>query len=131
LRVERQSTTALGIARYLARHTAVAEVRYPWLDGGAEEQLARRQMRGGGGVVTFRLAGGRAAAAAFLDRLRLIAIATSLGGVESVAELPYDLDFEPDASSTEEADRQRGFVRLSVGLEELDDLLGDLSQALA
>ncbi len=131
LRVERQSATALAIAGYLARHTAVAEVRYPWLGGTAEEQLARRQMRGGGGVVTFRLTGGRAAAATFLERLRLIAIATSLGGVESVAELPYDLDFEPDTSSNEEAERQRGYVRLSVGLEELDDLLGDISRALA
>jgi len=130
VRIERQSASALQIARYLAGHLGVAEVRYPWLKGTPDEALGRRQMRGGGGVVTFRLAGGRDLAARFLDRLQLVAIATSLGGVESVAELPYDLDFDSDAPEAE-ADLRRGFVRLSVGLEDLDDLLGDIDRALA
>jgi cystathionine beta-lyase/cystathionine gamma-synthase len=130
VRIERQSASALQIARYLAGHLGVAEVRYPWLEGTPDEALGRRQMRGGGGVVTFRLAGGRDLAARFLDRLQLVAIATSLGGVESVAELPYDLDFDSDAPEAE-ADLRRGFVRLSVGLEDLDDLLGDIDRALA
>jgi cystathionine beta-lyase/cystathionine gamma-synthase len=130
VRVERQCANALAVARFLTRHPAVAEVRYPWLEGTAEEALARRQMRGGGCVVTFRLAGGRVAAARLVERLRLVAIATSLGGVETVAELPYDLDFEPDSWGSDDAELYRGFVRLSVGIEDLADILGDLGQAL-
>lgn len=131
LRVERQSATALAVARYLARHPAVAEVRYPWLDGTREESLARCQMRGGGGVVTFRMVGGRDAAARLLDRLQLVAIATSLGGVETTAELPYDLDFDSDEGDSVGAGEHRGFIRLSVGLEDVEDLLGDIDRALA
>jgi cystathionine beta-lyase/cystathionine gamma-synthase len=63
--------------------------------------------------------------------LNLIAIATSLGGVETVAELPYDLDSDPDTTDVAEANLRRGFVRMSVGLEDLDDLLGDIYRALA
>ncbi len=134
LRVERQSASAFAIAQRLADHAAVAEVRYPWLATTSEAQLARRQMRGGGGVVTFRLVGGRDAAARFVERLQIIRIATSLGGVESVVELPYDLDFKPEDSgavTSEQADLLRGYIRLSVGVEELDDLLRDLDRALA
>ncbi len=133
LRVERQCASALAIAQHLVRHVAVAEVRYPWLEGTDDLDLARRQMRGGGGVVTFRLVGGRDRAAAFIEHLQIIRIATSLGGVESVIELPYDLDFEPAASEAEtsaEAELLRGYIRLSVGVEELDDLLRDLDGAL-
>ncbi len=130
VRVERQCANAIAVARFLAGHPAVAEVRYPWLEGTTDEPLARRQMRGGGGVVTFRLAGGHAAAVRLVERLRLVAIATSLGGVETVAELPYDLDFEPDSWTPDEAERHRGFVRLSVGIEDREDLLRDLGQAL-
>jgi len=130
VRVERQCASALAIARFLAGVDAVAEVRYPWLGDTPEQAVARRQMRGGGGVVTFRLAERRDAAARLLERFQVIRIATSLGGVESVGELPYDLDFQADDAGAGAADRHRGFVRLSLGLEDLEDLLADFHQAL-
>jgi len=131
LRVERQAASALAVATRLRDHRLVAEVRYPFLPGTPEHAIAVRQMSGGGGVVSFEVEGGGAAARRFVDALRLIPIATSLGGVETVAELPYDLDFD---SSETGGDAKRGhvpgMVRLSVGLEDPPKLIADLVQAL-
>jgi cystathionine beta-lyase/cystathionine gamma-synthase len=124
VRVPRQSDTAFALAQFLVTHAAVAEVRYPLLAGDQGLSVAREQMRGGGGVITFRLHGERRVATAFLERLRLITIATSLGGIESVIELPFDLDFVDDKVSVP------AWIRLSVGLEEVEDLRADLQQAL-
>jgi cystathionine beta-lyase/cystathionine gamma-synthase len=128
-RVRTQSDTALVLAGFLANHACVRAVRYPWLAGSPGHEVARRQMRGGGGVVCFEPRGGVAAACRFADALRLIPIATSLGGVETVVELPYDLDFLGDRI---DASRRRipALVRMSVGLEAVEDLLADLDQAL-
>jgi methionine-gamma-lyase len=131
LRVRRQSATALAVATSLRDHGAVAEVRYPFLPGAPDHEIASRQMSAGGGVVSFEVKGGAAAARRFVDALRVIPIATSLGGVETVIELPYDLDFSTGETG---GDAQRGnvpgLVRLSVGLEERAELIADLRQAL-
>lgn len=124
LRIARQSRTAASLARYLAAHPAVADVRYPFLEGFDNEAAARAQMRAGGGMITFRIRAGGDAAARFVERLRHIVLATSLGGVESVVELPYDLDFTPDGGE------RPAWVRFSVGIEEEADLRADLEQAL-
>jgi len=124
LRVARQSRTAASLARYLAAHGAVAEVRYPFLDGFDNAAAARAQMSGGGGMITFRIRAGGDAAAAFVERLKLIVLATSLGGVESVIELPFDLDF------VDPSGQRPAWVRFSVGLEDEADLRADLEQAL-
>jgi cystathionine beta-lyase/cystathionine gamma-synthase len=94
VRVARQSESALAIARFLAAHPEVARVRYPWLESDEGHAVARAQMRAGGGMVSFEPTGGVERARRMLDALRGIPIATSLGGTETIAELPFDLDFD-------------------------------------
>jgi cystathionine beta-lyase/cystathionine gamma-synthase len=130
VRVRRQAETALALAGALAKHPAVASVSYPYLETDPGFAVASRQMRGGGGVVTFVPRGGVDAGRRFADSLRLIPIATSLGGVETIVELPYDLDFgeeNGDGGPSEVA----GAIRMSVGLEDFVDLWADIDQALA
>jgi cystathionine gamma-synthase len=130
VRVRRQAETALALARVLARHPAVEHVSYPYLETDSGHAVASRQMRGGGGVVTFVPRGGAEAGRRFADSLRLIPIATSLGGVETIVELPYDLDFGEGADEGT-ASPYAGAIRMSVGLEDYADLWADIDQALA
>ena len=118
LRIERQSATAQVVAEFLTGR--VLRVWYPTLAGQPGQDVAVRQMRAGGGVVSFEAATG-AEAVRIRDALRLFRNATSLGGVESVADLRRD--HEPDAPE--------GLIRLSIGLEAPQDLMADLEQALA
>jgi cystathionine beta-lyase/cystathionine gamma-synthase len=131
LRVERQSANALALARRLEGHPAVRRVLYPGLPSHPGHAVAARQMSGFGGVVTLELAGGLAAAERFYDRLRLVARAASLGGVESLASLPVHTSHhglpEPDLR---EAGIDPGMVRLSLGVEDAEDILEDVERAL-
>jgi len=129
VRVRRQAETALALARALAKHPAVSSVSYPYLETDPGFAVASRQMRGSGGVVTLIPSGGVDAGRRFADALKLIPIATSLGGVETIVELPYDLDFgeaNGDGGTSEVA----GAIRMSVGLEDFADLWADIDQAL-
>ena len=131
LRVVRQSDSALRIAHWLAAHPAVSAVRYPGLPSDPGHEVAARQMRGGfGGVLSFELAD-QPAAVRVLERLQLITLAESLGAVESLAELPAIMTH---ASMPPEVRARIGvsdsLIRLSVGVEDVDDLIGDLEQAL-
>jgi methionine-gamma-lyase len=129
VRTERVFASAKVLAQLLERSPAVECVHYPLLPSHPDFAVASRQMSAGGGVVSFSLKGGYAAACMMLNSLRLIQIATSLGGVETVIELPNDLDWRgKDDLPAEPADM--GLVRLSVGLEDLGELAADLSQAL-
>lgn len=131
VRVRRQADTALALARALAHHAAVERVAYPYLETDPGYDVASRQMSGGGGgVVTFLPRGGARAARRFADSLRLIPIATSLGGVETIVELPYDLDFG-DGMEQETESPFAGAIRMSVGLEDFADLWADIERALA
>lgn len=124
-RMERHSANALALARALEGHPALAAVLYPGLPSHPGHAVAARQMPGGfGGMLSLRVAGGRAAALAVASRLELFTHATSLGGVESLVEHRASIE-GPDATSPED------LLRLSVGLEHPDDLLADLSRALA
>ena len=130
LRMERHCATALRIARWLSEHRAVQRVWYPGLPSHPDHELARRQMTGFGGMVTFTL-GAKERAFRFWDRLRLVARAASLGGTETLSSLP--ILFSHTGYSPEELARagvDEGMVRLSVGLEDADDLIADLAQAL-
>jgi cystathionine beta-lyase/cystathionine gamma-synthase len=129
VRVRRQAEAALALARKLSTHPGVESVSYPFLETDAGYPIASRQMKGGGGVVSFVVKGGVSTARRFADRLELIPIATSLGGVETIVELPYDLDFG-EGQPGPDAERLGGTIRMSVGLEDVDDLWADLSQAL-
>ncbi len=125
LRVARQSETAHTLAQRLGKHPRVERVHYPGLGNDAEAAVARRQMVAGGGVVSFMVRGGIGVARSMLDRLHHIPIATSLGGVETVIELPFDLDFEAAEGAEVPA-----LVRLAVGLESAEALWEDLGAAL-
>ncbi len=133
VRVRRQSENALALARRLREDQSVERVEYPWLESSQGYPIASRQMRGGGGVLTFTLKGGIEAAHRFADALRIIATATSLGGVESLIEIPADLDFSEEELGHAAADAgiSPGVVRLSVGIEDLDDLIADVERGLA
>ncbi len=128
LRMERHGANALQIARMLVDHPAVAEVIYPGLDSHPQYELARRQMRHGGGMISFILHGGEAAARLVARESRLFTLAESLGGVESLIELPAPMTHASVADSPLAVDP--GLVRISVGIEHVEDLISDLKQVL-
>ncbi len=130
LRMDRHCENALAVARFLRGHPAVAHVRYPGLAEDPGHALAARQMGGRfGGMVSCVLAGGEAAAASLVARTRLFTLGESLGGVESLIGYPARMSHASVAGTALAADP--GLVRLSVGIEDLDDLVADLAQALA
>jgi cystathionine beta-lyase/cystathionine gamma-synthase len=131
LRVERQSNNAMELARTLEQNKAVVRVHYPGLASHPGNAVAARQMRMFGGMVSFEVAG-EAAALRTLERLKLFALAESLGAVESLAEHPARMTH----ASMPLSERQRagvgdGLIRLSVGVEDVADLITDLESALA
>ena len=131
VRVARQSETALRVARFLEKHPKVARVHYPGLKSHRDHALARRQMRGFGSMLAFDLKGGLPAARKFCDRVKLFLLAASLGGVESLVILPiYGSHFRMNKDELQRAGVQPGTVRVSIGLEDPQDLIEDLQQAL-
>jgi cystathionine gamma-synthase len=131
LRMERQNQSAAKIAAFLERHRAVRRVYYPGLASHPHHAVAARLLRGCGGVVTFRLHANLKGAEKFLDRLRVFRIAPSLGGVESLAELVATMSFwDHTRAQRKELDIPDDLVRLSVGIEDSDDLVADLERAL-
>jgi len=132
VRIERQCQNAMAVARFLERHPKVARVHYPGLKSHPDHALARKQMKDFGSMLAFDLKGGLAAARRFCDRVQLFLLAASLGGVESLVVLPvYSSHYRMTAKELETAGVTPGTVRVSVGLEDVDDLIGDLKQALA
>jgi cystathionine gamma-lyase len=132
LRMERHCTSALKIAKFLEAHPAVDGVIYPGLASHPQHELAKRQMRGFGGIVTARIGGGLEGATRFLERCQLFTLAESLGGVESLIEHPAIMthaSVPPEVRA--ELGIDDGLVRLSVGIEDADDLIEDLRAALA
>ena len=132
LRMERHCANALAVARFLEQHPAIEAVRYPGLASHPQHALAQRQMSGGfGGIVTAVLRGGLAASRRALERCRVFALAESLGGVESLIEHPAMMTH---ASLPPQVRRSLGIsdglIRLSVGVEDVEDLIADLRQAL-
>ncbi|WP_029131827.1 trans-sulfuration enzyme family protein [Sedimenticola selenatireducens] len=131
VRVHHQNASALAIARAMEAHPRVARVLYPGLESFPGHALAKQQMAGFGGMLTIEIDGGGEAAAAAVDRFKLFAIAASLGGVESLATQPVTTTHH--GLTPEERSRRGisdGMVRLSVGLEDSQDLIDDLTQAL-
>lgn len=133
LRMERHGSTALRIAEMLAAHPGVAQVHYPFLPSDPGYPAARRQMANGSGMLSFRLGSGGDGADRFMDRLRVVLRAVSLGDAESLIMRPGGLlrgarRVEPEARMAWGV--QEDMMRLSVGLEDADDLLDDIRQAL-
>ncbi len=129
LRVERHSRNAMRIAEFLADHRAVRRVMYPGLEDHPGHAVAKRQMKMYGGMISFLPVGDAEVARKIAERTRIFALAESLGGVESLIELPAPMTHASVAGSPLEIDPS--LVRLSVGIEHVDDLIDDLRQALA
>jgi cystathionine gamma-synthase len=127
-RMDRHCRNAMRIAQMLSEHPAVAEVLYPGLPSHPGHKTAQEQMRAFGGMVSFRLLGGEEAAVRTCGRTRLFTLGESLGGVESLIEHPGRMTHASVTGSALEVPGD--LVRLSVGIEDCDDLLDDLRQAL-
>ncbi|MBI4409625.1 MAG: aminotransferase class I/II-fold pyridoxal phosphate-dependent enzyme [Gemmatimonadetes bacterium] len=131
LRVERQNENALAIARWLEGHPAIETVHYPGLESHPDHRVASELLDGYGGMLSVVVKGGDEAALRVLDRFRLVRVAPSLGGVETLVSMPR---FTSHASATPEERRalgiQDGFLRFSFGIEDAEDLRADLEQAL-
>jgi cystathionine beta-lyase/cystathionine gamma-synthase len=127
VRMERHSSNALKIARFLEDHSAVKKVLYPGLESHPQFELAKRQMKDTGGMISIILDNDEAARR-MVSRTKLFALAESLGGVESLIEHPYSMTHASTATSPIAVDK--ALVRLSVGIENVDDLMNDLRHAL-
>jgi cystathionine beta-lyase/cystathionine gamma-synthase len=131
VRYREQTRAATVIAEHLATHPAVAKVHYPGLSSHPQAALVKKQMREPGTVVSFDLKAGSEAARRFSERLTLFALTASLGSTESLVMAPQLMgsrDFTPE--QVRQSGVAPGTVRLSIGLEDLDDLLADIDQAL-
>lgn len=128
VRMDRHCANAARVARMLTGHPAVGEVLYPGLPGHPGHEVAAAQMRGFGGMVSFRVTGGAGKAVQVCARTRLFTLGESLGGVESLIEHPARMTHASTAGSALEVPAD--LIRLSVGLEDADDLIADLRQAL-
>ena len=131
VRMERHAVNALHIAKELENHNKISQLRYPFLPGHPQYSIATKQMKNGGGIVCFNLKGGLESGRKFLDNLQMLSLTANLGDTRSIASHP--------ASTTHakltEAERQAvnitsGLIRISVGLESVDDILYDIKQAL-
>ncbi|MDE0000854.1 MAG: PLP-dependent aspartate aminotransferase family protein [Rhodospirillaceae bacterium] len=131
IRMDRQSANALAIAQYLESHPKVQQVAYPGLPSFAQHDLARSQATGFGAMLWFEVEGGVSAGKRLMDSVRLCTLAENLGSVETLVTHPVTMTH----ADVEKAERERvgisdGLVRLSVGLEDVEDLIDDLDQAL-
>ena len=131
LRVERQNASAAAVAEWLGRDRRVERVYYPGLPSHPDHEIAKRQMRGFGGMVCVDVGGGYDTAARFFDRLQVFQRAASLGGVESLCSLPVlTSQWGHTDDELREAGVTRSMARLSIGLEDPEDLIADLDRAL-
>ena len=128
LRMDRHAENATAIVEFLAKHPKVEKLMYPFHESHPQYKIARQQMKNGGGMISFIMKGGRDAAVKVVEATRIFTLAESLGGVESLIEVPAAMTHLSVAGS--QLDVDPGLVRLSVGIENIDDLLADIKQAL-
>ena len=132
LRVERAQENAMKVARWLEAHPKVAWVRYVGLESHPQHELAKRQMTGFGSMISFELKGGYEAGRNLMDSVQLATLAVSLGGVETLIEHPASMTHAGMAQADRlEAGITDGLVRYSVGIENVEDLIADLEQAIS
>ncbi len=131
VRMDRHAENALSLARALQDHPQISRVKYPYLESHPQHAVAKKQMSNGGGIVTFELKGGVESGRKFLDALQMLSMTNNLGDSRSIASHPASTTH----SKLSEAERQEvgitpGLIRISVGLEHIDDILADIRQAL-
>jgi len=129
LRIQRQNDNALRLARFLATHPKVARVYYPGLPSHPDYEIARRQMKGYGGVVSFEISGDKEDTSRFVDHLQIPYIGPTLGGVESIVQ-QQALFVSLDPEERRASGVSDSLVRYAVGVEDADDLIADVAQAL-
>jgi cystathionine gamma-lyase len=130
--VQRQNQSALQVAQFLKSHAKVRSVSYPFLEGHPQRALAMEQMRGGGGVLSFEVDGTGEDACRFAESLQLFSLAPSLGGVDSLVTIPVITSqsmIRPEERAKMGVTEQ--MVRLSVGIENVEDLIADLERGFA
>ncbi len=130
LRMKKHNENGLKIARYLKQHKKVSKITYPGLPNHPQKEIARKQMSGYGGMITFLYDGNLSQIKTFMKKLKLFTIAESLGGVESLIESPALMTHAYLDSSDENQSIPKNLIRISVGIEDADDLIKDLKQAL-
>ena len=132
VRMDRHCENALKVAEFLEAQQAIEKVRYPFLKSHPQYEIAKKQMKQGGGIVTLVIRGGVEAASAFMDKLKMFSISANLGDTRSIATHPAT---STHSKLTEEqrleVGIEQGTIRLSIGLEHIDDILKDISQALS
>jgi len=128
LRMDRHFENAMAIVEFLEEHPKVEKIIYPYLASHPQHKIAKQQMKNGGGMISFLIRGGREAAIRMVESTKIFTLAESLGGVESLIEVPAAMTHLSVAGSQLEVDP--ALVRLSVGVENRDDLIEDLKQAL-
>ncbi len=132
VRMEKHSSNAMEIAEFLSSHQKVKSTIYPGLPSHPQHELAKRQMMGFGGIISFEIQGGLPSARKFLSSLELFHLAESLGGVESLAEHPASMTHASvPASARKKLGITDSLIRLSVGIEDVPDLIDDLNSALS
>jgi cystathionine gamma-lyase len=132
LRMQRHNQNALQIAEFLEQHPKVSKVIYPGLPSHPQHQLAKQQTTGSGGIISFEITGNIEDSKRFLEKLKLFALAESLGGVESLIELPALMTHSSvSKESREKIGITDTLIRISVGIEDCKDLIDDLKQAFS
>ncbi|HEX4921957.1 MAG TPA: aminotransferase class I/II-fold pyridoxal phosphate-dependent enzyme [Candidatus Bathyarchaeia archaeon] len=132
LRIRAQNANALALAKYLSGHNKVAKVNYPGLETHPQHALARKQMRGYGGMLSFEIKGDKREAIKLTESLKVASLAASLGGVETLVSQPHNMthtQMSPEARAR--AGMPDTLIRVSVGIEDIEDLIADFTQALA
>ena len=131
IRMQKHCENAMKIAAYLEKHPAVEWIMYPGLKSHPQYELAKKQQKGPGGMITFELKGGLEAGRILMDSVKLCGLAVSLGGVETLIEHPASMThFSMGPDGRKAANISEGLVRLSIGIENADDIIEDLDQAL-
>jgi len=132
IRIDRAQENAMKVASFLENHPAVEWIKFPGLASHPQYELAKKQMKGPGCMISFELKGGVNAGKVLMDNVKLILLAVSLGGVESLIQHPASMTHSKlSRDSRLEAGITDGLVRLSVGIEDVEDIINDLKQALA
>jgi cystathionine gamma-lyase len=131
IRVERHNSNAIKIAQFLEKHPSVVKVYYPGLESSQYHEIAKKQQKGFGGVLSFSIKGGLEESKKFLQNLNIFVCAESLGSVESLAEHPALMTHASVSKEVrQELGIDDGFIRLAIGIEDVEDLIGDLDKAL-
>jgi methionine-gamma-lyase len=132
IRMEKAQENAMKVAEYLEKHSKVAWIKYPGLKSHPQHELAKKQMRGFSSMISFELKGGLESGKKLMDNVHLAMLAVSLGGVETLIQHPASMTHAGmSKDAREKADITDGLVRFSVGIENVEDIISDLEQALA